>query len=736
MGGDATESTFSSSSAVAFTASPPPCDVVPIPSLSAGELLTHLVRVSQAVFHHLPVPPSASPVRPPAIASPSPSAESRKRRRDSVSSPPLPPSSAFGEAEEAAAVSAVCSWPLSPFLASAPSPALFHRLAVSPPPSSLAPRVAESLAALRALAVAHVARLRSAASPASVDRLAFFSSSLTALRSQQTAVHSALRLCRGRLRAEGRSTEATAKGRTAFASLLAALQAMKAELGLQSAEEAQAQESGRWVEGREGSSGLVRPTVGVHLASRGSSGCFVVEVELRREGATFADVLHSVRAEFLQGDAELKDAEVDAELRLLLASGRFALLRRKLSHLLSLEALSDRHPQRSLFSHRQPAEEAMRQLQQRTGQPLVVRSAVDGVALAFHHRHLPHAEATVDPLHLNAAPPTSHLHVPSHPSTAFTHCLTWIGLTEPLISFPLTSPPSASSPPPSFCPLFSVWPPIVVPSSSLQRLTRMGVSRHAQSGFSQSSHAPHAASAGPALSYHEAVMQGGLIPTSAVPMASDAGDDGQSPALPLLPPRLSVFGAVHEYRVMNDATAVESAQCVAYLSLHSLANLPDAVHLLRQSIVFQQLYASLFHPHPGCAAESDGSGDGAALPPEHRVEVTAFPPHSLRLRLPHPLQSGAALTVEVRVASVASVESCRAVHSTAASPPPAPFDCHLLTASIDRSFDTPFPCSDQFATDTLCATHSLPLLVHALNRRARQHQQRMQGSHMAPRQPQ
>lgn len=707
MAGEAAESTFSSASAVAFSPPPPPCDVLPTASLSAADLLEHLVRVTQTVFHHLPVAPSSSPAV--SSVSSSPRVESRKRRRASASSPP-----ALCEEAEAAAVSAVSCWPLSPFLASPPSPSLFHRLAIAPPPSSFAPRFAESLAGLRAVAVAHVARLRSAPSAASLDRLAFFSSSLTSLRSQQTAVQSALRLCRSRLRAEGQSTEATAKGQTAFAALFAQLQAIKAELGLQSAEDAQALERSRWVEERERGDGALSrscPTVGVHLASGGSSGCFVVELELRREGATFADVLQSVRAEFLQGEAELRDAEVDAELRQLLCGGRFALLRRKLAHLLSLEATSDRHPQRSLFALRQPAEEALRQLQQRTQQPSHVSSALDGVQLAFHHRHLPSADAQVDAVHLFAAPAAGHLRFPSHPSVAFTHSLTWIGVTEPLQPFP-SSPPS-TAPSPAFCSLFSVWPPIVLPSSSLQRLMRLGVARHAHGGSSHSGQSSHSASASPALSYHEAVLRGGLVPTAATAAASDAGGGADDSPRSSPTPCLSVFGLLHEYRVVNDATAVDAAGCVAYLALHSLAALPDAVHLLRQSAVFQQLYASLFQPHPDCMA--DGDGEAAAV---LRVEVSAFPPHSLRLRFAHPLQSGATLTVDVRVASVASAEPCRPVTSSASS---AAFDCHVLSASIERSFDCPFPCSDQFATDALCATHSIPMLVHALHRRARQH---------------
>ena len=660
---------FSSSiahSAPSPPAAPPPlpCDVRPVASLSCAELLVALQRIAAALFHHLPL----------AVAEVS-GGEAHSR-------PPPPQAASDAETAERAALSQSVSSPLSSFLCSAPSPALFHRFGVFPSASSLAPRFHACLAALRELSAAHAARLRLASAPASLDRLSFFSSSLSSARLQHAALSASLQRCRRELRAEADRQLAASRGEAAFASVQAALAWLKSDLGLQTDEEAEAQE--RRLAGAEDGASAISGAVTVHVASGGSTSCFVLEVRLLRAAASQSDCVEAVHAEFLQGDAELRDVAVDAEVRALLRRGRFAALQRQLGHVLAMEALSDRFPQHALYARRAEVEQAMAELRKvRAAQPTHVSSALDGVRLSFHHIHQPAPAVRVDPLFLFNAPVEARMRFPDQPSLSFTHSLTWMGMAE-------AAP--ASTPSPSFMPVFFLSPPVLLPSSALQRLARMGASRHALAPSASHSRA----SAAPALSYHEAVVLGSGHQWRARARPSS------TPASP--PVRVRVFSAVHEYAVLNDVTSVDSACAVSYLALQSLAALPEAVHLLQQAIVFQQLYASLVHQHPH-TAPSIGPPDTALLP-VHRIDVTAFPPHSLslRLRLPQPER---VLAVDVRVASVAGVEPCSAVSEYG-------FDCHLVTASIERSFDSPAPCSDRYATDVLAMTLSIPLLVHAL----------------------
>ena len=681
-------------------------------ALSSVELLTGLTRITQALFHHLH-PPAA--LTSPRSASSFPSS-----------------AAAVGAAAEAQLLSCVVRSPLSSsFLSSTSSPALFHRGGVFPAPSSLAPRFLASLASLRSLAAAHAARLRSSAaapaassssssstsssgspsSAAALERLSFISSSLSSVQAQQAAVSAGLSDCRARLREEVEQARAAAAGESAFHLAMRGLQRLARHLGLQSEEDA---DGG----GGQGDAALLSlsppssalpPSRRVHLASGGSTSCFVIELSLRRASPSLSAVVERVHAEWLQGDAEVREMEVDEEVAALLSDGRFAALQRQLSHVLAMEALSDRFPHSSLYQHQQQALQCVQQLQKtKAQQPLVVRRALDGLQLHFHHTHT-HAHDAVEqqpnPLHLFLT--TQHARssrFPSHPDLAFTHSLTFIGVEEDTAHLRSTSP--------SFSFLVALSPPILLPSSSLQRLAKLAGVRRAQQQPQQppppsASSSPHSPQQPSAMSYHHAAVHGAL---SAIPVASSSSPDAA-------PSRVRVFHALHSYRLVNDATRVEAGCFTSYLSLHSLQALPDVVHTLQQCIVFHQLYASMHSQHP---STQPSTLQPSSPLPLLDVEVTAFPPHSIRFRVPHPVDGLPDLLVGVRVAPVASADACGPLHSASALPYSR--DCHLVSAELEASFDAPPPCSDRFATELLAMTLSIPLLVHAIYRKAAQQQ--------------
>ena len=702
-------------------AEPPlPVDVLSVSALSCAELLTCLTRMSQALFHHLP--PSAMPLSPSSL----PSSSSPAAAEGGVTAG-KGRGSEEEQGEEGRLLSCVCRCPLSPaFLSSPSSAALFHRCGVFPAPSSMAPRFFSSLSSLRSLVAEHRARLRSSAtaptpSAASLDRLSFFSSSLSSLQAQRAAVTRSLDDCRERLRVEVERARAATSGEEWSWLVTQRLQGIARHLGLQSEEDGDSSGSLHRsllpLAPASSAAAASAPALRFHLASGGSSSCFVVEVRLRRVAASLSSAVESVQAEFLQGDAEVREAEVELEVLRLLSDGRFACLQRKLSHVLAMEALSDRFPQRSLYTHQLEALQAMQAMQKsRPQQPLVVRRVIDGVQLSFHHLHLPapNAAAALDPLHLFHAPQSTRSRFPSHPLLAFTHSLTFIGMEENAAQ---STPHSAY---PSFSFLFALSPPILLPSSSLQRLAKLAAPRHSTPAPSTSSHPTQQS---PAMSYHHAAVRSGILPIArptSPPSPSPPPLSSSSPSSSLSA-RVAVLDAWHEYRVVNDATRVEAACLTSYLALHSLQALPDTIHTLQQCIIFHQLYTSMHAQHPSAQPSPTSLLSSAPLSVQG-VEVTAFPPHSIRLRLLQPVEGTPELLVDVRVASVASAEPCSALPSAPAVSHSR--HCHLVTAAVvDTSFDAAPPCSDRFATDLLAMSLSIPILVHAIRRKAQQQQQ-------------
>ena len=661
---------------------------------------------------------------------------------------------------EAAEAEQTSAFHLSSFLHSSASPALFHRFASQPSASSAAlPRFLASVSALTALLTAQSQRLRSAPPPL-VDRLSFTAQSLSALAAQHTSVGGALQQCRTRLREAVEDDRATASGEERFLFVHRLLQRMRRQLRLASSDELEASDKATLLLPSTGVPGAdtdgETDTV-VHLASAGVVSCFVIEVRLRRRergaetresefelrrkeaaaaGAALSprplhDCVVSVKADFLQGDAELHEPQIDCQLHALLAQCRFAALQSKLGHALSMEALADRHASTPLYSRKADALVAFSEYRDTSKLPCVVTSAVDGPQLAFQHihtaDHFDDEEQRLALPQLFLSTPSTRLRFASHPGHAFTHSLTYIGLEEaaaplqppalpPTAALSISSSSPLSSAPPSFSYLLSLSPSVVVPSSTLRAIALLAAGDSSHRGQLAASQQLLRSSPQqpPALAYHDYIAH--TSPTAASRLSVRVSATSSSTQL---------------FRLANDATLIEEATVLSYIPVTSLRALPGLVHTLRQWIAFNQLYASCFtQPRRPAAKQATEEAGGAV---SAVVDVTAFPPHTLRLRISQPSDAARFISVDIRLTAGEPHEACTKLsvqqqqQHTAIAPSPSPtpsaaacFDCHAWSVQLDRSFDSPAPCSDSFALQVLCLTHSVPALVHAVVSRARQ----------------
>ena len=633
---------------------------------------------------------------------------------------------------------------LPAFLHSVASPAHFHRFASQPAASTLLPRFLACISSLRDMAHTQTARLRSAPPPL-LDRLSFTNNSLSSLNTQHSTVTSALKLCRDRLRDEVEEREAAANGAEHFLHVHRSLQRIRRQLRLVSSDEQEATDRAT-LTSRPSRSAAVNDTETetetVHIASAGVASCFVLEVKLRRKersekeqrleferrrsaaaaaGSALTpsplhDCIVSVTADFLQGDAELHDTQIDCDLYALLADCRFAALQSKLSHALSMEAIADRFPQHALYNRKVDVMAAFNECRERSKLPCVLTSAVDGPQLAFHHFHSADEQSDTDEQlavrpHLFFSTPSTRLCFASHPGHSFTHSLTYIGMDE-MDSLNQPSTPASSASPPTFCHLLSITPSVLLPYSTLRTIARSAAGESYR-GHSHS-HSNQTQSPQPTLSYHDYMAHTSPSATSRFSA------------------RFSFLSTLQQYTLANDATLIEEACSVSYLSLLTLRALPGIVHTLRQHIAFNQLYASCFRQPQSsrivaASVEESASGASAAPASAVSVEVTAFPPHTLRLRITHPSTAAQYISLDIRLAPAAPHESCTPLvvqqqQQSSSLPHSAVscFDCHLWSVQLDRSFDSVAPCSDSFALRVLSITQSVPALVHAVVSRATQ----------------
>ena len=653
-----------------------PCDLLSPSSLSCLQLLQSVTRSVLCLYHHVE---------------------------------PQSGQEAEGEEEEDAAVDA---FSLSRFLSSRPSSGRFHCFGSSPPTAAAAHRLLACLAAMRQTAEEQSRRVRAAAAAAaSLERAAFFSSSLSALSSQSAAVAASLESCSSRLDVEAERQEAERAGSAAFTAVRRRLWRLRGQLrGLQQEEAGPAAAAGE----------AEAETATLHLASSGQSSCFVIELKLRRrerpqrqwradwrtrcalllQAAADArssaasagvllpppprhDCLVLAQADFLQGESELSDAAVNADLLRLVSCGRWSRLRRCLSHLLAMEATADRLPHLALYARRAAVmDEMQRLLERRRAQPLVLSSALDGLRLSFHHVHCGDGQAAARsvPRRLLLSPAADRLRFASSPQLLFTHSLTYVGMTD-----------SADGASLSF--VLALQPAVLLPAACVQQIAKIAAPRLAAppSRLPQPGSAQRPSAAAPS-SYHDEILR--ALPAGC---ASPAGV-------------VHLLSSVHRYRLLNEATRAEGGCVSAALTLPSLHSLQEVVQLLQQCVLFSQLYASCF-----CRQRADWRGREEA-DADIEVQLTAFPPHSLRLSIARPaLSSGQQqrppIVIDIRLQSVGCCESCSRLPSPA---PAACFDCHLLTVSVDRSYDCFAPCSDAFATAVLCSALSVPAMVQAV----------------------
>ena len=729
-------------------------DVRPVSALTSIELVHSMARAAQRLFHH--VDPTVQQQQQQLQVG----QERRGKRKRAV--PDNAPSLNQGSARrwrrhardeefETLEAQQTCAFHLPSFLHSPASPALVHRFASQPSATAAAlPRFLACVSSLTAVLTAQSARLRTAPPPL-VDRLPLTSHSLSSLASQHESVSAALRLCRDRLRTEVEDDRAVASGEEWFVHIHRLLQRLRRQLRLVSDEELEAADRAVLLPDAGGATETT-----VHLASAGVVSCFVIEIKLRRRersavqrhsefeqrrkeaaaaGASLSppplhDCIVSVKADFLQGDAELHDPQIDCDLYALLAQCRFAALQRKLSHALSMEAVADKYPTTPLDSRRADVVAAFNEHRESSKLPCVVTNAVDGPQLAFQHVHTADQHGDDEQLSLSQlafSPHSTRLCFASHPAHSFTHSLTYIGVEEhhsvqqqqqqqhaSTVTAASTSSPSSSlsSPSaPSFLYVLSLTPAVVVPSSTLRSIALLAAGDSSQRGQSAAvqMHSQHQQQ--PALAYHDYVA-------------------GTSPAAALrLSARVAITSTVQLYQLTNDSTLIEEACVVSYIPVASMRALPAIVRTLRQHIAFNQLYASCFR-HPRTTRDTAAATDGSAV----TVDVTAFPPHTLRLRIGLPATPNAApnaapasaqfIALDIRLTAGEPHEACTALivqqSATATSVPSAAcFDCHAWSVQLERSFDSPAPCSDSFALQVLCRTESVPALVHAVVSRAK-----------------
>ena len=736
-------------------------------SLPAAELVQSMSRIAQRLFHH--IDPAAAVAAADASASASERRQQAKRKRSADETALLGTEHEAAarsrwklhhrdEAEEAREVAQRSATPLSSFLSSAASSAHFHRFASQPAASASLPRFLTALDSLRSMARAQTQRLRGASSPL-LDRLSFSHQSLSQLSQQHSSLARTLRLCRDELRAEAEYNRAAASGELHFLHVHRSLQRLRHQLRLVSEEEQETSDRAALSSSQAASAEEEEAETVVHVASAGVASCFVIEIKLRRRersaeersvewqarrkdaaavGAALParplhDCVVSVKADFLQGDAELHDPQIDCELYALLASCRFAALQNALSHALSIEALADRYPQLELYSRRSEVVAAFSECGERSKLPCVLSSGIDGPQLAFHHLHThSDGEQTEEQLHaltphLFFSTPSTRRSFASHPLHSFTHSLTYIGMEEVpqvdsasrLLAASSTSP---ASPSPTFAYLLSLTPSVVVPLSTLRLIARSAA------GDSNRSHLQSHSSSQPqplqsSMCYHDFIAR-----TS-------------SASASRLSARVSVASTALRFTLANDAPLIEDACSLSYISLASLRALPGIVHTLRQHIAFNQLYASCFRqPRPArfataAGADSAAVADSAVLEATVAVEVTAFPPHTLRLRIAHPGTAAQFISLDIRLAAGEPHEPCSHLPlQTAATLPSSPvscFDCHVWSVQLDRSFDSAAPCSDTLALHALSLTHSVPALVHAVVSRAKQRAHSTSNGHTA-----
>ena len=722
-----------------------------VSSLSSVELLQSMTRIAQRLFHHTDATtPQQQHSR----------GERAKRKRPADGSDARADAAPRSttrqwrlhyrdEALESREAQQKSAFPLSSFLSSASSPPHFHRFATQPAAYSSVPRFLACVASLRDMVLAQSQRVRSAPPPL-LDRLSFASHSLSSASSQQSKLSSSLRLCRDRLRLEVENDRAATHHHEHFLYVHRSLQRIRRELLLVSDDEQDAiNRLSLTPQSQSGPIGEAEETV--HIASAGVVSCFVIEIKLRRTerseqerlveferrsaaaaaaGAAVTcqplhDCIVSVKADFLQGDAELHDTQIDCELYALLASCRFAALQSKLSHALAMEVTADRYPQTALYSRKADVMAAFNECRDRSKLPCVLTSSIDGPQLSFHHVHSLGEQSgdrrvSVTP-HLFFSVPSTRLSFASHPGHLFTHSLTYVGMEEmaAINQYNQLPPPSssASTSPPTFSYLVSLTPSVVVPYSTLR-----AIARHAAGdSIRGQSHSNRSQLQQPSISYHDSMANTSPSATSR------------------LSARLSTTATTQHYTLANDATLVEDACSLSYIPLTSLRTLPDIVHTLRQHIAFNQLYASCFRPSPAnrtlsgsCAKTDSGAASATAV----SVEVTAFPPHTLRLRIAHPTVEGQFISLDIRLTPADPHEHCTqlAVQTAAAPPSPAAgtasaacFDCHLWSVQLDRSFDSVAPCSDSFALCVLAITQSVPALVHAVVSRAKRQGAKING---------
>ena len=719
-------------------------DYAAVSSLSCSELVQSMTRIAQRLFHHI------EPTQQPRSSDGDSGRAKAKRKRPTDERDEeaerrwrLHERDEAIEEEEAQQTSA---FHLPSFLSSAASPALFHRLASQPSAFSSLPRFVGCLSSLRAMLVAHSQRLRSAPAPL-LDRLLFSSQSLSSLLSHHSSVSAALRLCRDRLREEVDSSTAAASHEEHYLHVHRLLHRMRRQLRLVSEDEQDTADRALLLpspalSGSGSGSAAEAAEETVHLASAGVVGCFVIEIKLRRRerddkerhsemerrrkeaaavGAALSapplhDCIVSVKADFLQGDAELHEPQIDCELYALLANCRFAALQTKLSHALTMEGTADRYPQMALYSRKADVLAALNECRDRSKLPCVLLNAVDGPQLAFQHLHTAADAANQDErrcmTYLFFSAPSTRLCFASQPALSFTHSITYIGMEEIVTPTQANQPAqsassvlalSSSSSSPTLSHLLSLTPSVVVPYSTLRSIARMAAG-DSERGHSHSSH-PQPQQ--PAMAYHDFIA--GTSPSAASRLSA----------------RLSVLSTTQHFTLTNDATLIEDACTVSYIPVVSLRALSSIVHTLRQYIAFNQLYASCFRQSP--TTRSVASMDGGATPSAAvSVEVTAFPPHTLRLRIGHPSAAGQYISLDIRLTPGEPHEPCTPLvvqtSAAAAAAVPACFDCHCWSVQLDRSFDSVAPCSDSFALRLLCMTQSVPALVHAVVSRAIQQQ--------------
>ena len=400
--------------------------------------------------------------------------------------------------------------------------------------------------------------------------------------------------------------------------------------------------------------------------------------------------IRSLHVDFLHGERPFTSRSVDSDALYRLAHKHFAVVADALTSLTATEIISDAAPALRLYQYHTNIATVFTALAPtQTPMNRAATRLTDGITLFYHHVHIPTVQGGIEvPQHLFFAPNEYRFTSEAFPTLQLTHSLLFAGARPSKTDTQQRDGDDTDD----IIFVFRLHPPVLCPSPVADRITSLCDS-HSQ--MKRSGRRPLNVTEDDVRPRTEPTS----LPTYHAALLSSGGEYSGA---------VNVFG--RPMRFDFDETIPKHHETAILIRTIRLAKatatvktLSDITCLLKQQIIFNEIYASAFLQHPAFPAVTVSN---AAV----RVPISAFPPNSLKLTVPSTSADGKDVSfgVDVRITELSALNDERCER------------CSQVVVAIDGTFDNPAPCTDRFARELISATMSLPILVDVIRRRHQQ----------------